>query len=594
MDQLGTILLAIVILVVAIVIAWLILWKLYQRSTTELAFVRTGFLGRKVVIDGGAVVIPVLHEVTRVGMNTIRLEVQRAETQSIMTADRLRVDVTAAFYVRVAPNAEAVARAAQSLGRRTLSQEGMAELLEGKFVAALRARAATMTLEDLHARRGDFIAEIGAAVAETLEHNGLELESASITRLEQTGREHFNPGNAFDAEGLTKLTEQIEERRRRRNEIEQDTTVAIEVKNLEAERRRLEIQRDEEFARLEQQREIATRRADQHSDVATHEQSRQRRSAEAEIESRDAVERSRIASDRGLEEERIRAKMRTRTAEIESQRELEKADIERRQDIEITEQLREIAVAEQSKARAKALTEAEEARAAAVKAEEAVATAREVERAERGTRVEAIEALARVDREGKARIASAEAEADAAKHSGEATRLVAEAEAAAEKLRAEAAEIRARVEAEAERARNEADNALSDEARSLRLRLAVVERMEAIVRESVRPIEKIDGVKILHVDGYGPAPGSALTTGGGGGGGSGEGGWADQLVNSALRHRGQAPVVDYLLSEIGISDVSPQGLNEALGRLAGVPEPGAAPRRGKGAAKGPGTRESGE
>jgi len=585
MDQLGTILLTIVAIVVAIVIAWLILWKLYQRSTTELAFVRTGFLGRKVVIDGGAFVIPVLHEVTRVGMNTVRLEVQRTDGQSIMTKDRLRVDVTAAFYVRVQPTAGAVARAAQSLGRRTLSQEGMAELLEGKFVAALRARAATMTLEELHGRRGDFIDAIGESVAATLEHNGLELESASITRLEQTGREYFNPGNAFDAEGLTRLTEQIEERRRRRNEIEQDTTVAIEVKNLEAERRRLEIQRDEEFARLEQQREIATRRADQQSEVATHEHVQARRSSEAEIEAREAVERARIASDRGVEEERIRAGMRTRTAEIESQREREKADIERRQDIEITEQLREIAVAEQSKARARALAEAEEARAAAVKAEEAVATAREVERAERAGRVEAIGALARVEREGKARVATAEADADAAAHAGEATRRSAEAEAAAEKLRAEALEIRARVEAEAERARNEADNALSDEARSLRLRLALVERMEAIVRESVRPLERIDGVKILHVDGFGPGPAAAA----GGGAGGAEAGWADQLVNSALRHRGQAPVVDYLLSEIGINDVSPQGLNEALARLAGVPDAG--PPRG---AKGRSGRESGE
>ena len=33
----------------------------------------------------------------------------------------------------------------------------------------------------------------------------------------------FNPNNAFDAQGLTKLTEEIEMRRKQRNVIERDT-----------------------------------------------------------------------------------------------------------------------------------------------------------------------------------------------------------------------------------------------------------------------------------------------------------------------------------------------------------------------------------
>mgnify|MGYP000155854659 CR=1 FL=1 len=567
MESLGTILLTIVIIVVAIVILWLIMWKLYQRSTTELAFVRTGFLGQKVVINGGAFVIPVLHEVTRVNMNTIRLEVQRQQAQSIMTKDRLRIDVTAAFYVRVKPTRDMVATAAQSLGRRSLSQDGMAELLEGKFIAALRARAATMTLEELHERRGQFIEEVGEAVAATLASNGLELESASVTSLEQTNREFFNPTNAFDAEGLTLLTEQIEARRRRRNEIEQDSTVAIETKNLESERRRLDIQRDEEYARLQQQREIALRRAEQRAEVTAVEEDKRQAAAQAEIAARRAIEQAQIASDKALEDERIRAKQANREVEIASQRELDKADIERRREIEIAEQLREIAIAEQSMARSKAQAEAEAARAESIKAEEAVLTAREVERAERAKRIDLINALGAAERDGKTRVATAEAEGAAAKHRAQTTRMVAEAEAAAEKLRAEAFEIRAGIEAEATRKANEADNALSAEARTLRLRLALVERMEAIIRESVKPLEKIDGVKILHVDGL--AGGNAGLGGDARGGfGGGQEGWPDQLINATLRHRGQAPLVDYMLGELGISEASADGLSEALTRLA--------------------------
>jgi uncharacterized membrane protein YqiK len=78
------------------------------------------------------------------------------------------------------------------------------------------------------------------------------------------------------------------------------------------------------------------------------------------------------------------------------------------------------------------------------------------------------------------------------------------------------------------------------------LRLKLVEKAEAIIRESVKPMERIEGIKILHVEGL------AGGGGGGGGGDAGNGGFADNVVNSALRFRAQAPIVDQLLREIGL------------------------------------------
>ena len=62
----------------------------------------------------------------------------------------------------------------------------------------------------------------------------------------------------------------------------------------------------------------------------------------------------------------------------------------------------------------------------------------------------------------------------------------------------------------------------------------------------MRPIERIEGIKIIQVDGLGGS------NGGGGGDSSGGGNFADGMVNSALRFRAQAPLVDQLLREIGI------------------------------------------
>ena len=94
-ESLGPFILWLIVLAVVIVIAVYLLRWLYRRSTKEIVFVRTGFGGEKVVISGGAFVIPVLHEITPVGMNVMRIEVVRRESQALITRDRIRVDASA-------------------------------------------------------------------------------------------------------------------------------------------------------------------------------------------------------------------------------------------------------------------------------------------------------------------------------------------------------------------------------------------------------------------------------------------------------------------------------------------------------------------
>jgi uncharacterized membrane protein YqiK len=152
---LGIIVAAIVIVVVFYILSWL-----YRRSTKEVSFVRTGFGGQKVVINGGALVLPVIHDVIPVNMNTLRLEVRRGRESALITKNRMRVDVVADFYLRVKATPEAVADAAQTLGSRTMQPDQLRELIEGKFVDALRTVAAEMTMEELHEKRGEYVRRV--------------------------------------------------------------------------------------------------------------------------------------------------------------------------------------------------------------------------------------------------------------------------------------------------------------------------------------------------------------------------------------------------------------------------------------------------
>ena len=243
-EMFGSIIVTLIVIAIAIVNLVYILRWLYRRSTKETAFVRTGFLGEKVVVNGGALVIPVLHEITPVNMNVMRIVVNRRDDSALITRNRMRVDIAADFFVRVGASKQAVAAAAQTLGRRTLQEDGLRLLLEGKFASAMRTAAATMSLEEMHEQRKEYAAQVRELASEALAANGLELETVAIVDLDQTSLEFFDPSNAFDAEGLTQITEAIEARRKMRNEIEQRTLVDIRNQNLDAQRKVYEIDRD--------------------------------------------------------------------------------------------------------------------------------------------------------------------------------------------------------------------------------------------------------------------------------------------------------------------------------------------------------------
>ena len=580
-----------VLLVVAIIVIGMIFSRLYTRASKEISFVRTGAGGQKVVMNGGALVFPVLHEVIPVNMNTLRLEVRRANEQALITRDRMRVDVLAEFYVRVQPTSDSIAAAAQTLGRRTMEPTALKDLVEGKFVDALRAVAAEMTMEELHEQRVDFVQKVQHAVSEDLLKNGLELESVSLTGLDQTNKEFFNPDNAFDAAGLTKLTEEIEDRRKRRNDIEQDTRVQIELKNLEAEQKSLQISRDTEYATLEQQREVEVRKASQASDIAREQAARRKEAEEAQIVADQEVELARIHTQREVEAQRI-----------EKERLVREKDIERERSVEVANQERDIVVAEKSKQQAAAQAEADRVRAEAVKAEELVVTARETEVSERQKAIELIEARKVAERDAIAIQVKAEAEKLAAQDESEAirtlaeakageTRIAAEGDAEAEKLRAEAAEKRYAVEAAGRAALNDADNRLSEEIVNMKVKLALVEQLQAIIRESVKPMEAIDSIKILQVDGLGGGAGGVHGGETVNGGGAGIGGSpSDGIVQSALKYRAQAPLIDSLLHELGLGGADPASLSQAL---AGAAFSGNKVAAGNGAAKAATAKKSG-
>ena len=536
--NLVTIVVLAVAILVGLLLVGLVLSRLYQRASKELAFVRTGLGGQKVVMDGGAIVLPVFHEIVHINMNTLKLEASRAGADSLITLDRLRVDAVAAFFVRVIPSSEGVANAAQTLGQRTMAPNSLKELVEDKFVDALRAAAVSMSMHQLLDKRADFIQAVQNAVSEDLLKNGLELESVSLTRLDQTPIKFFDAQNAFDAEGLTKLTQQTQQRAKERNEIEQDTSVAIAQKNYEATQLKLNIEKEETFATLQQQQEVAERHAQQAAEVAAVTAQREREAKQAKINAERLVQEAEVEKDRAVQQR-----------QIEADREVKVAKIEQEKRTTLADQDKLISIAEKSKAQSEAEKQANEARALAARAEEEVKTAREVAIAEREKQI-AIVAAEQTAQQGAIGIRiAAEAEKDAAENHAEAV-----------KIKAEAQQVQYQVEANGIEMRNAALNTLAAEQIAMQIKMKLLDALPGIIMASVKPMEKIDGIKIVQVDGLNRggrgAAGEAASTG--------SGNLAEQAVSAALAYRAQQPILDAVLGEIGMKGGDLNGLVEAV------------------------------
>lgn len=377
-----------VVLAVAVaVFAWL-----YQRASNEVALVKTGAGGRKVVLDGGTLAVPYFHEVSRVNMQTLRLDVRRTGDAALITKDRLRVDVGVQFYVSVIPTVDGVGRASQTLGRKTFLPDQLRDLVDGMLIDALRAVAARLTMDELHENRGAFVAEVRTSLAEAMGRYGLQIDSVSLTALDQTPFAALDDNNAFNAVGMRKLAEVIAKSKKERAEIDSDAEVSVRRAAVEASKRKLQIELEEREAEIAQQQQIETLLAAQLAEVA-------KRKADAE---REAAQ-----------------------ARIRMEHEIQAADIARERDLKIAEQDREIAIAAKSQEGSRAQAAADAARTGAVQAAEALSTARAVAEADRGRAVAAVQAEAR------------QTEADATKYEGLAEAEVARVRIEAENLRAE-------------------------------------------------------------------------------------------------------------------------------------------------------------
>ena len=546
MENMGNLVLIFLILFLILLVLFS---KFYQRSSKDVAFVRTGMGGEKIVLTSGAMAIPIIHQVTPVNMNTLRLNVERSNEKGLITLDKMRIDIQSAFYVRVKGDKDGVALAAQTLGARTLNPQSIQELLEGKFVDAIRSVAASMSLEEIHSEGREFTDRVAKLVDDVVTKNGLELESVSLSSMDQTDKQYLDPSNTFDAVGLIKVTRETEESRRTRNEIEKNADLKIAQTNLDVEKKNLNIKLESEYARLQTDLDVTTKQTEQTAKITIIKAIKQKEASEVEIAQKEETEKNQLASEKTIKQERTLTEKAIRNAEIEKAKVLEKTEIDRSKEIKIAEKNKEIDLLKKEQEVVQARDETSKIEVQAVEAEEEVSRRREVAIAEKEKAVSLIRALRTAEEKAVAITGSADSEKLAAADLAEARKITSDAEANAIRE-----ELTAR--AEGQQRINESANILSDEQISMQVKLKIVDQLPDIISESVKPMQNIKDIKIIDVNGLAIDGSKRIDTAKSEGsvtnGDVQERDLVDRAVTGALRYRAQAPVLDSLLKEVGL------------------------------------------
>jgi flotillin len=511
--------------VIMLLTIFTVLSRFYRRCGADEALVRTGSGGNKVVIGGGVLVYPILHQLLRVSLRSVKLSVERSAKNALVTADKIKANVTTELYIKVEPIAEDVLAAARTFGERNLDEHVIADLIEGKLTDALRSVAANQTFMALHANRKQFAERIQEVLSEELKKNGLTLENVSITAFAMLPVKDLDPQDVFDAEGLRAITESVQTNREMTNRIQREKDNQIQAQNVFARKKQLEMEQDQkqaeadqgrkvaeysaiqaaetaravyvqeqmrDLASLDKQRAVETARIEQEKAVAVAMASKQRTEREALIEAEKGQQAAEIAKQRVIEAANIEKEKTVQAAEIDRQKALEAAVIDKEKTVEVARIGKQIAITQ---------SEEQEARASAAKA---LAVADE-EKAKQT--IITVETTAKAEREKAVQVIQAQADAEVRKAFADAHAVVAKKEAEATVSAANATAHKGEVDAQVRRKLLDAENAISARVVLRDITLKALDVAPELARELMAPAKAITEIKVLQTSGMGGGQG---------------------------------------------------------------------------------------
>lgn len=139
--------------------------------------------GMRVLVDRGAIVLPIVHRASFVDLTTNRIDVRRTGKLALVARDGKRVDVEASFFFRVDPLVEHIEKVSRHLGERaaSITDDVVRELFEPKVTEAIKAVARVLDAREIVDDQERFRHRVVEVIGHDLD--GFSLVDASVTHV---------------------------------------------------------------------------------------------------------------------------------------------------------------------------------------------------------------------------------------------------------------------------------------------------------------------------------------------------------------------------------------------------------------------------
>jgi len=385
-------------IVVLFFIIIFVIAQLYKKVEQGRAMIINTMRSEPKVTFTGGVVIPVFHKLEVMDISLKTIEVDRSGIDGLICRDNIRADIKVAFFVKVNKNRDDVLKVAQAIGCERASNIATLEaLFSAKFSEALKTVGKSLEFEDLYAKRDNFRDMIIDNIGTDL--NGYVLEDVAIDYLEQTPIEKLDPNNILDSQGIRKITQLTADQHIQTNVFKRDEEMKIKRKDVETREAILELERQEADAIAKQEREVAT------------------------VRSREKAEMERVQHEEHLKAEQAR---------VLAEQEIQVQEENKKREVEVAEnnRFRAVAIEEERVIRARELEQIDREKEASLQRianekliehekreiAEVIRSRIEVDKtvAEREEEINELRVVSEADRNKKARVIQAEAEAEEA------------------------------------------------------------------------------------------------------------------------------------------------------------------------------------
>lgn len=374
--------------------------------------------------------------IIRKGVNKNDINHGNGEYEGIHCKDNIRADLEVAFYIGLDDNEDNIATVANKLGANNIGiQSFLSEYFKDKFSEALKSVVKQFDYEELHVNRELFRTKVKEVLKDDL--SGYQIKDVVIDKIDQTSLSAHDSGNILDVQGIRKINEITSQQNIQTNFIIEQEKSKMKKDTVNAEKERLELDKQLKEQEAKTKREIETVRAQEEASISVKKEEERQRSETAKIKADEViaielinkereVETSNINNERVLEIERERVNRAKQSEVVETERYVRVKAEEAEKEVEEQRKIVAEVVSERTKVERLITKEEEETKTLSVK-----------EEADRKKYEEVVKAQAQAESEKVSIVQKAEGDRIAAEEKSKEKERIAQAELIENKLKAE-------------------------------------------------------------------------------------------------------------------------------------------------------------